>query len=292
MAKKFYKGSSDIVFKSIFLKESNRDMLERLIEEAINKKVKVLEVKASELPKGSVYERGKILDVLVDSDEGEINIEVNSYSNKYLHRRNASYIFSRYSSAVSRAGSFKDMKNYIQINLTREDRNKDLEMISVYELMEIDRHDRYIDNFTIYEFNISKIKDAWYNGDRSHNIMALLDANLSELDTMSDGDEIMDRFKDEVKNVNRGLGDVQFMDPDEDAEIIFNTIVDSEKERAQKEGLQEGLQEGRKEGIEKGREEGMAEGIKNTARKKKKKNIDINTISEITNLSIDEIEKL
>ena len=98
MAKKFYKGSSDIVFKSIFLKESNRDMLERLIEEAINKKVKVLEVKASELPKGSVYERGKILDVLVDSDEGEINIEVNSYSDIYLHRRNASYIFARYSS--------------------------------------------------------------------------------------------------------------------------------------------------------------------------------------------------
>ena len=288
MAKKFYKGSSDIVFKSIFLKESNRDMLERLIEEAINKKVKVLEVKASELPKGSVYERGKILDVLVDSDEGEINIEVNSYSDIYLHRRNASYIFSRYSSAVSRAGSFKDMKNYIQINLTREDRNKDLEMISVYELMEIDRHDRYIDNFTIYEFNISKIKDAWYNGDRSHNIMALLDADYCELDTMNDGDDIMDRFKDEVKNVNRGLGDVQFMDPDEDAEIIFNTIVDSEKERAQKEGLQEGLEKGREEGMV----EGMAEGIKNTARKMKQKNIDINTISEITNLSIDEIEKL
>ena len=37
---------------------------------------------------------------------------------------------------------------------------------------------------------------------------------------------------DEVKNVNRGLGDVQFMDPDEDAEIIFNTIVASEKEKS------------------------------------------------------------
>ena len=288
MAKKFYKGSSDIVFKSIFLKESNRDMLERLIEEALNKKVKVLEVKASELPKGSVYERGKILDVLVDSDEGEINIEVNSYSDIYLHRRNASYIFARYSSAISRAGSFKEMKNYIQINLTREDRDKELEMISVYELMEIDRHDRYIDNFTIYEFNISKIKDAWYNGDRSHNIMALLDANLSELDTMNDGDEIMDRFKDEVKNVNRGLGDVQFMDPDEDAEIIFNTIVASEKEQAEERGIEKGKAEGRVEGL--------AEGIKqnkiDTARKMQDKNIDINTISEITGLSIEEIDNL
>ena len=262
MTKKFYKGRSDIVFKSIFLKESNRDMLERLIEEAINKKVKVLEVKASELPKGSVYERGKVLDVLVDSDDGEINIEVNSYSNKYLHRRNASYIFSRYSSAVSRAGSFKDMKNYIQINLTYKENNDNLKMKSIYKLLEVSDYEEYIDNLTIYEFNLSKIKEAWYNGDRSHNIMALLDADDCELDTMSEGDEIMDRFKDEVKNINRGLGDVQFMDPDKDAEMIFNTILDCEKEKAQKEG----------------HEEGIKEGIKDTARKMKHENIDINTM--------------
>ena len=288
MTKKFYKGRSDIVFKSIFLKESNRDMLERLIEEAINKKVKVLEVKASELPKGSVYERGKVLDVLVDSDDGEINIEVNSYSNKYLHRRNASYIFSRYSSAVSRAGSFKDMKNYIQINLTYKENNDNLKMKSIYKLLEVSDYEEYIDNLTIYEFNLSKIKEAWYNGDRSHNIMALLDADDCELDTMSEGDEIMDRFKDEVKNINRGLGDVQFMDPDKDAEMIFNTILDSEKEIAQKEGREKGLKEGREEG----REEGIKHTQINNAIKMKKLNIDINTISEITNLSIDEIEKL
>ena len=284
MTKKFYKGRSDIVFKSIFLKESNRDMLERLIEEAINKKVKVLEVKASELPKGSVYERGKVLDVLVDSDDGEINIEVNSYSNKYLHRRNASYIFSRYSSAVSRAGSFKDMKNYIQINLTYKENNDNLKMKSIYKLLEVSDYEEYIDNLTIYEFNLSKIKEAWYNGDRSHNIMALLDADDCELDTMSDGDELMDRFKDEVKNINRGLGDVQFMDPDKDAEMIFNTILDSEKEIAQKEGREKGLKEGREEGIKQNKVD--------TARKMKQENIDINTISKITNLSIKEIEKL
>lgn len=292
MTKKFYKGRSDIVFKNIFLKESNRDMLERLIEEAINKKVKVLEVKASELPKGSVYERGKVLDVLVDSDDGEINIEVNSYSNKYLHRRNASYIFSRYSSAVSRAGSFKDMKNYIQINLTYKENNDNLKMKSIYKLLEVSDYEEYIDNLTIYEFNLSKIKEAWYNGDRSHNIMALLDADDCELDTMSDGDEIMDRFKDEVKNINKGLGDVQFMDPDKDAEMIFNTILDSEKEIAQKEGREKGLKEGREEGLKEGREEGIKQNKVDTARKMKQENIDINTISKITNLSIKEIEKL
>ena len=276
MAKKFYKGRNDIVFKSIFLKETNRDILERLVEEAINKKVHILEVKASELPKGSVYEKGKVLDILALSNEGEVNIEVNSYSDKYLHRRNASYIFNRYSSSVPRGGNYKEMKNYIQINLTYKENGNDLKTKSEYKLLEVDDHTEYIDNFTIYEFNVSKIKDEWYNGDRKHGIMALLDANKSELNTMTKGDEMMDRFKDEVESVNKGLGDVQFRDPDEDAEIIFNTIVESEKEKA----------------AEEGRAEGMDEAIKQTAIKMKNKNIDNNTISEVTGLSTCEIDKL
>ena len=117
MKKKFYKGRSDIVFKGIFLKDSNRDMLKRLIEESINKKVEILEVKASELPKGNVYEKGKILDVLVASDEGEINIEVNSYSDEDLHKRNASYIFERYTSSVPVGGSYAEMKHFLKIIL-------------------------------------------------------------------------------------------------------------------------------------------------------------------------------
>lgn len=280
MAKKFYKGRNDIVFKSIFLKETNRDILERLVEEAINKKVHILEVKASELPKGSVYEKGKVLDILALSNEGEVNIEVNSYSDKYLHRRNASYIFNRYSSSVPRGGNYKEMKNYIQINLTYKENGNDLKTKSEYKLLEVDDHTEYIDNFTIYEFNVSKIKDEWYNGDRKHGIMALLDANKSELNTMTKGDEMMDRFKDEVESVNKGLGDVQFRDPDEDAEIIFNTIVASEKEKAAEEGRAEG------------RAEGMDEAIKQTAIKMKNKNIDNNTISEVTGLSTCEIDKL
>ena len=278
MQKKFYKGRSDIIFKGIFLKDSNRDMLKRLIEEAINKKVEILEVKASELPKGSVYEKGKILDVLVASDEGEINIEVNSYSDSDLHKRNASYIFSRYSSSVPVGGNYADMKNFIQINLTYADseNGEDLEMISEYHLQEINRHVDYIKNLTIYEFNVSKIKAAWYNGDRTHGIMALLDADASELDTMDAGDEMMDRFKSEVKHMNVELGDVQFRDPDEDAEIIFNTIVANKEKKA----------------AEKGREEGEFQAKLDMAKKLKDASVDADVIVSTTGLTLDEINDL
>jgi predicted transposase YdaD len=66
----------------------------------------------------------------------------------------------------------------------------------------------------------------------------------------------------------------------------------------------DGLEEGEAIGIEKGQAEGRAEGeaiglqkgetigILKTAKKMKEEGLDVNVISKLTNLSIDEIEKL
>ena len=98
--------------------------------------------------------------------------------------------------------------------------------------------------------------------------MALLDADASELDTMDAGDEMMDRFKNEVKHMNMELGDVQFRDPDEDAEIIFNTIVaNKEKKAAQQERL-------------------------DMAKKLKEASVDVDIIASTTGLTLDEINNL
>ena len=53
-----------------------------------------------------------------------------------------------------------------------------------------------------------------------------------------------------------------------------------------------GLQKGEAIGIEKGRVEGETIGILKTAKKMKEEGLDVNVISKLTNLSIDEIEKL
>ena len=70
--------------------------------------------------KKNIYVKGKTLDVLVETDTEEINIEVNSYSNKTLRRRNASYIFNRYANNVEVGSSIPKMSKFIQVNLTSE----------------------------------------------------------------------------------------------------------------------------------------------------------------------------
>ena len=73
-----------------------------------------------ELIKKNIYVKGKTLDVLVETDTEEINIEVNSYSNKVLRRRNASYIFNRYSNNVEVGLSIPKKPKFIQVKLTSE----------------------------------------------------------------------------------------------------------------------------------------------------------------------------
>ena len=56
--------------------------------------------------------------------------------------------------------------------------------------------------------------------------------------------------------------------------------------------LKDERREGIKEGIKKGKLEGIKEGQISMAKSMKTKNLDINLISEITGLTIDEIKKL
>ena len=67
-----------------------------------------------------------------------------------------------------------------------------------------------------------------------------------------------------------------------------------EKGRAEgrAEGEAIGLQKGEAIGVEKGRAEGEAIGILKTAKKMKEEGLDVNVISRLTNLSVDEIGKL
>ena len=91
--------------------------------------------------------------------------------------------------------------------------------------------------------------------------------------------EIYDKYNNFVKDDNLTEGYTEW------EENYFKMLTLSE-ERLQ--GKLEGIKEGIKEGIEKGK---LAEQI-SMAKAMKSKNMDINLISEITGLTIDEIKKL
>ncbi|MDO6995054.1 hypothetical protein Q5M87_13655, partial [Brachyspira innocens] len=69
-------------------------------------------------------------------------------------------------------------------------------------------------------------------------------------------------------------------------------MLDEERRLGKEEGIKEGIEQGIEQGIKVGKEEGIKENQILTAKNMKDKNMDINLISELTGLSIEEIKKI
>ena len=102
----------------------------------------------------------------------------------------------------------------------------------------------------------------------------MLTLNKEELEEFSLGDERIMEYKDKVNELNSDDDFVTFISREEDQEKTENalrTIISEKNEELKIQKTKLNIEH---------------------ARKMKEKNIDLNTISEITGLTIEEIEKL
>ena len=267
MKKKFFKGTNDNMFKAIFTPRKNRELLKefikRSLKQVLNSDLEDLVILSSEIAKTNVHIKEKTVDVLAETKNEVLNIELNNSYYPALHNRNASYIFSKYSEEVKVSETYNKMKMFIQINLTKG-LSKDYLSLEIYTLKGEKSNKKYIDNLIILEFNIDKIKDEWYNGISEYNFVAALDLEGKELDKISEGDKYMELFEKEVKRLNQNQKFTEFMSAKEEEEKLKKTLIEDAKK------------------------EGKIEKAKNMLENK----MDLKLISKLTELSISEIEAL
>ena len=275
MKKKFFKGTNDNMFKAIFTPKKNRELLKefikRSLKQVLNSDLEDLVILSSEIAKTNVHIKGKTVDVLAETKNEVLNIELNNGYYPALHNRNASYIFSKYSEEVKVSETYNKMKMFIQINLTKG-LSKDYPSLEIYTLKGEKSNKKYIDNLIILEFNIDKIKDEWYNGISEYNFVAALDLEGEELDKICEGDKYMELFEKEVKRLNQNQKFTEFMSAKEEEEKLKKTLI----EDAKNEGIEIGIQENKIE----------------IATLLFKQKVPLDIISNATGLSISEIEAL
>lgn len=283
--KAFYTATTDSAFKAIFCNPKNEDLLIALLKETLKREdIKITKLIPPENLKHHISEKNKTLDVVIETKGEVINIEVTIGTYSGLHRRNAAYIFNRYSTNVKTKSSYKNMDNIIQINLTEKLDIKD-RILKTYKLKEEETKEEFIDNLTIYEYNLSKIKDMCYNGkEEKYKLLAALCCEEKELERLCKGDKIMEKFEKEIKELNKDEEFANMMSQEEEATILHNTLVSEAKEK----GMQEGLQEGHKTGLQEGSNKKALE----IAKRMLDMNLDIEMISKATSLSKEEINKL
>ena len=272
---KFFTAKNDNVFKAIFCNENNTFLLKTLIERCLKIQIEIIEIHAPEKIKENIYAKGQILDVLVKVDNRLINIEVNSGFYDGVHRRNFGYAGSKYNEEVKIGENYLDMNEVIQINFTWGLPQK-YSILGEYLLVDKKTGIKFVDNFSIFEYNMDKIRELWYSGDKEYEFLAILDFNKEELKKIGKGDKYMSEFKKKIESLNDNREYKEFLTAEEDMKKTNNTFKEI----------------GRREGLEDGKVLGIEESKVEIAKKLLSKNMDIKEIAEVTGLSIEKIRDL
>ena len=277
----FYTCRNDRAFKEVFLKPNNSDLLKALLEFILKIKIDKLEIKKTELLSGNVNIKDKRVDAIVHTGNKKIEIEINSQNKDYLHTRSTAYICNIYQSNANVGDTYNEDTDIIQVNLTWGlGRNND--EMKIYKIMN-EKVELYVKNFIIYEINMDYYDKIWYSKNedeiKKNQYMIMLDLDKKELKSMPK-DKIVDKYITNVTIVNDDPEFQKYMSEEEDKKKIQNSLLSEAKE------------EGISQGIEQGYTSGINDGIKQTAKSMLNKNMSIEDISDITGLSIEEINKL
>ena len=284
--KRWWAGKYDRVFKSVIADEDNPKMLEEFLSRILNIKIDNIIQLKNELPVRNVIERTKTLDLLVKSNNKYIHLELNINKPTYLHVRNLCFFMDAYTKKTKRGRKFDTRSLFIHIDLTYG-LSKKYDPVECYEIGSKQGH-KYVKNIQIYEFNMDKITDFWYDRNmemvNKYKPLVLLGLDKENLDlitsTISKGDDFVAEFTDKVKHLNDDEQFQSLMTYEEDLMMCQNT----DKEIAFNDGLEQGLEQGKQEGIDDAKKE--------IVRNLLAKNMELSFISEVTGLTREEIENL
>ncbi len=277
----FYTCKNDRAFKEVFLNPNNSDLLKALLEFILKIKIDKLEIKKTELLSGNVNIKDKRVDAIVHTGNKKIEIEINSQYEKYLNPRNMAYICNTYQSHTLAGKEYNQQTDIIQVNLTWG-LGKNNEEMKIYKIMN-EKGELYVKNFIIYEINMDYYDKIWYSKNeeeiKKNQYMIMLDLDKKELENMPK-DKIVDKYITNVTIVNDDPEFQKYMSEEEDKKKIQNSLLSEAKE----EGIEQGYTSGINDGISK-EKVSIAKNMLN-------KNMSMEDISDITGLSIEEINKL
>ena len=154
--------------------------------------------------------------------------------------------------------------------------------MKIFKIMN-EKGELYVKNFIIYEINMDYYDKIWYSKNeeeiKKNLYMIMLDLDKKELKNMPK-DKIVDKYITNVTIVNDDPEFQKYMSEEEDKRKIQNSLLSEAKETGYTSGINDGISKGEnKKSIE-------------IAKNMLKKNMPIEDISDITGLSIEEINKL
>ena len=204
-------GTNDVIFKNI-MKNCPKYLsviLSHFIDCDKDILRKVIRLDNTELTVNNVMEARKTTDIIVRVFNKIINLEMNTSSYKLLVERNVSYLSKLKAEVFDRGEVYDKIYTVIQLNFDLEWKYDDREIVR-FLLTDSDTGTVLTENYQIYNINLSKIKEKYYNKEKlskfERAIALLTLEKISDLKEVSKGDEDLMEAEKEVERLSDNLG--------------------------------------------------------------------------------------
>ena len=283
--KKILTAKYEVIFMYAVVK--NKQVIKQIIEQILNRKYNEFVILNPNLIKDNIYNIGQKLDLLIKADDEYINVELNSKYNKYIKERNLLYVFKL---CLDKSEKYKEtLKGKVrQININFGRKSKGIEDIAIVNLM---TNKKITTKIEIKNLNIDFYVKKYYNNyklTKEEEIYVMLGLELEELNKLSERNEIVKEFKKSVEEANKDELVVKWFSPEQEREMRENYI----RSEAEEKGMKKGIVEGKKVGIVEGKKAGILEGLLQTAKNMLEADMNIETISKLTGLSVKKIKDM
>lgn len=263
---------SDVIVKKLFSSENGQKYLAKIICTVLNMPEDSVSFKVIHpdigINKNVINSQA---DLVLESDEALVNVEVNCYNSRLLQNKNNSYICHLILKQTRTDKDFKvKLKKVYQINLNAFDITKDDRFVVISRLVDTKTHQEIHPFLEIVDVNLAKIIKTSYTSVKEEEslekLLYLLVCNDEQvLRNVYDGDDLMEKMVDEAKSLTSDFDSMLYYD----AEALKGASS-----------------------YELGEETGRNEEKKFIVVNMIKKNYSVNEMSEISGLSIEEIEDI
>ena len=204
-------ATQDIVFKNLMI--NSHLFLSIILEHflGIDKEIirKNMHLENTELPVSNAKEKKKVTDIIVRVERNVVNLEMNASYYEGLINRNIDYILKGKTEANFSGENYDDSYIGIQINFDLDWQYDDRDIIK-FVLMDPERGIVLSENLIIYNINLLKFREKYYNNDElsefERAITLLTLTKREDIEKISEGVEGLMEAKEEIKKLSNNLG--------------------------------------------------------------------------------------
>ena len=235
-----------------------------------------------------------IVDVKCITQNGSVVIiEIQLQGNSRFPERILYYWAANYSKLLKHGERYDELTPVISINLLNFNLDKTKNIHSCYMLYEMNNKKLLTDHLQIHIIELKKFKKNALSKDLNYWLKIFTSKNLEvSMSEIVKEKPIMEEVHKKYNNFIKSR--LMMMEYEKKEAYLYGNqiMLDEERRLGKEEGIKEGIEQGIEQGIKVGKEEGIKENQILTAKNMKDKNMDINLISELTGLSIEEIKKI